>query len=187
MTLTIGLLGGAGAGKTTAAKYLEQKYGARRYTFAGPLKEFAQRVFNFTDEQVYGTQEQKETVDPRYNVSPRWLLQKLGTEGFRGTFGDDFWIREAFRRINDERPDVAVLEDVRFLNEASYTRTKGYLIRLENDTVVSTADQSHQSEAEWAQCPFDFRIQHDGKTLKLLHYQLDTVCTAVGLTPISML
>lgn len=187
MTLVIGLLGGAGAGKTTAAKYLEQRYGARRYTFAGPLKEFAGKVFGFTEEQLYGTQEQKEMIDPRYNVSPRWLLQKLGTEGFRGVFGEEFWIRELFRRVDDQRPQVAVIEDVRFQNEAHVTRSRGFIIRLENDNVVSSADQTHQSEAEWARCPFDFIIKHDGKTLEYLHNQLDVACRLWGLTPNSML
>src|SRR5690349_10218769 len=99
MTRIIGLLGGAGAGKSTIASYLVEKYGAKRYRLAGLLKEIARRTLDLTVEQVDGTQAQKEAVDERYGFSPRWFLQRLGTEGVRATLGQDFWTRALMAQI----------------------------------------------------------------------------------------
>lgn len=113
----IGLLGAAGSGKSTVSDYLVAKYDAKKYSFAYPLKEIARRVFDFTEGQLYGSQAEKEAVDPRYNFSPRWLLQKLGTEGIRAVLGEDTWWQSCLRRILDDRPSLVVIEDFRFSNE----------------------------------------------------------------------
>lgn len=188
MGIIIGLLGGAGAGKSLAAKYLEQKYGAKRYSLAGPLKEFIGKTFDLTEDQLHGSQLSKETVDPRYNVTPRWLLQRAGTQGFRGVFGEDFWIDYLLKKVKEDGPALAVCDDCRFINEAYGIHDKrGYLIRLENSRVVSSADTTHQSEAEWSKCPYDFIIKHDGVTAQYLYNQLDYACSKMGITPTSLL
>ena len=95
----LGLMGAAGSGKSTAAKYLVERYGAQRFSFADPLKDMVKAAFDLTEAQVRGTQAEKEAIDPRYNVSPRWLLQRIGTEGCRNTFGKNFWTERTLERI----------------------------------------------------------------------------------------
>lgn len=119
MTIVIGLAGGAGSGKSTAATFLVDRYGAKRFAFADPLKQIAMRTLKFTHEQCYGTQAEKEAIDPRYNFSPRQFLQWLGTEGIRTVLGEDFWWQFALDTIRREAPALAVIEDVRFPNEAN--------------------------------------------------------------------
>lgn len=121
MTKIVGMCGQAGCGKTTVATYLVEHYGARRYAFADPLKQLCIRTLDFADVQLNGTQAQKEAVDPRYGFSARWFIQRLGTEGVRSVFGPDFWWRYALSKIVVDAPDVAVIEDVRFVNEARGT------------------------------------------------------------------
>ncbi len=162
----IGLLGAAGSGKSAVSNYLVDKYGARKYAFADPLKAIAQRVFDFTHEQLWGTQEQKETVDPRYGFSPRWLLQRLGTQGIREVFGPDVWWSLCLERILEDRPALAVVEDFRFVNEV-----EGFLAindavkdsgepapvmiwRIESPVKISNADPTHASETQWSECRF---------------------------------
>src|SRR5678809_1072818 len=111
MTLVIGLAGPAGSGKSSVGAYLAEHYGAHRYAFANPLKELIRRAFDMTEAQLYGTQRDKETKDPRYNVSPRWLMTHIGTEGIRSVFGPDIWAETTLKQICEERPKFAVIED----------------------------------------------------------------------------
>jgi dephospho-CoA kinase len=122
MIFVLGLLAKAGHGKTNAANYLRDTYGAKIVSLAGPLKRCAQKVMRFSQEQLFGTQAQKEAIDPRYGMSARMFLQKLGTEGLREEFGEDVHIRALLAWM--ERQDtvsedhcVYVVDDVRFVNE----------------------------------------------------------------------
>ena len=175
----VGLLGGEGAGKTTAAKYLEEKYSAKRYTLAAPLKELVRLAFDLLPEQVYGTQEQKNAIDPRYNVSPRWLLRRIGTQGVREVFGADFWVEQTLSFIREDAPIVAVIDDVRFINESeSLKNFHGKVIKLVNENAPRVT--GHQSEEEWDKAPHDYYIKHDGKTLKYLENQLDVIMESIS-------
>lgn len=162
----IGLLGGKGSGKSTVCNYLVQKYGAVKYAFADPLKEIARRVFDFSEEQLYGSQETKETVDPRYGFSPRWLLQKLGTEGIREVLGQDIWWETCLARILNDGPELAVIEDFRFhsevdgflgINDMLYDGESGEtpvmiwrIERADDAPPMPNENDQHQSEQEWA-------------------------------------
>lgn len=158
MTTIIGLCGPAGAGKTTVAKFLCERYGAVRYSLAGPLKEIAQRTLGFSDEQMYGTQAQKEAPDPRYGFSPRWFLQRLGTEGIRAVLGADVWIDCLMGRITRERPKIAVVDDVRFANEAAALRAEWCDVwRLTPPPPFATSS-THASETEWTKAQVDYEI-----------------------------
>lgn len=172
----IGLLGGAGAGKSTVAAYLRDSYGAKVYTLAKPLKQLVGLAFELTDDQLYGSQESKEAVDPRYNVSPRWLLQRLGTQGIRTVFGEDVWVNLCLKNIRNDAPRLAVIDDVRFENESAHIRmAQGVVWRLNSTRKYSNADQTHQSEAEWLKAPYDDRITHDGENLALLLAKVDAL------------
>jgi hypothetical protein len=122
MIHVLGLLAKAGHGKTTAAKYLQETYGAKIVSLATPLKRCAQKVMAFSDEQLYGTQAQKEALDPRYGMSARTFLQRLGTEGLREEFGPNVHIQalvgllERLDSVSEDH-DVFVVDDVRFPNE----------------------------------------------------------------------
>lgn len=172
MTTIIGLLGPAGAGKSSVAGYLVEHYGAKRYSLATPLKEIAKRTLDFTDEQLYGTQEQKEAIDPRYGFSCRKFLQRLGTEGCRAVLGPDVWTQACLRQIREDKPDVAVIEDLRFVNEAAAIQEEdrnrtgyaiGYVWRLRppedgESLARAVAAGNHASESEWLEAPADLEI-----------------------------
>lgn len=159
MTDIVGIMGPAGSGKSTAAKHLVDFYGAKRYAFADPLKRLAIEVFEFTEAQVFGSQADKETVDPRYGLSPRVFLQRLGVAA-RKIFGEDFWVRQCLERIMRESPKLAVIDDVRFVNEATAVMgAGGRVLRMEPmRTGASTADANHVSETQWTSAPYDVRI-----------------------------
>lgn len=176
MTQIIGLLGPAGSGKSTAAQYLERKLGAKRYALADPLKKIVRRAFDLSFPQLYGSQKEKETIDPRYNLSPRQLMQMIG-EAQRSVFGEDVWVDHILDRIMDEdQPNFAVVEDVRYVNEASRLRENGAIIlKLNRPDRPTSTDASHSSENQWDLAPFDCIVNNDKDTLKL-YTQLDEVC-----------
>ena len=84
----IAVSGKAGAGKSTVAKHLTERYGYIEYEMATPLKRMLQAYFGFTDEQVFGNQATKTTSDPRwFDVTPRTVMQFVGTDLFRKQLG----------------------------------------------------------------------------------------------------
>lgn len=190
---TIALVGPAGSGKSTAAAYLVERYGARRYSFAAPLKEIARRALNLTSAQVYGSQADKETVDPRYGFTPRWFLQRLGTEGVRSVLGDDFWCHATLDLIAREGHSLAVIEDARFTNECalvrqlsvhvSYGARRGLVLRLHlpPGERLSIDDGSHASEREWRDVRADAEVAPAVRGLAPLYATIDGALSGLGL------
>lgn len=167
LTAVVALIGPAGAGKSTVANYLVKKYGAQRYSFAEPLKEVAKRTLGFTEQQMYGTQEEKEAKDPRYGFSPRWFLQRLGTDGCRAVFGQDFWTKMCLDIIYRQNPALAVIEDCRFIDEAEMVlyspRVNGFVWRLRPPADEEALERAlsagvHASELEWASAPASLEL-----------------------------
>jgi hypothetical protein len=119
----IGFSGPAGSGKTTAAMFTD----GRILSFAEPLKACIQDLFKFTDEQLF-TLGGKEAVDLRYGVSPRVVMQKFGTEFIRETV-PDLWLILMHRKLETLPTNVlAVIDDVRFEDEAELIRSCGGVI-----------------------------------------------------------
>lgn len=154
--IIVGILGRAGDGKSLVADHLVAHYGAKKVAFADPLKDLVRAAFDLREEQVRGTQAEKEAVDPRYSLSGRQLMQRVG-EAARNVFGDAFWLREMSRRLsimNDD--DVVVIEDVRQVNESRWCRSGAISVwRVRNAQRASVADGSHRSEREVDSCDYD--------------------------------
>lgn len=147
--MIIGFHAPIGHGKTTAANYLVSHYGAYKFSFATPLKIMAQMIYGLSNQQVYGSQEDKARVDPRHGQSPRWLLQFLGTDVCRTVLGPDVWVNAALR---DKDPhQLYVCDDVRFANEAAAIRAHGgIVIGLRLDAPAPVSD--HPSETDNVPC-----------------------------------
>lgn len=185
----IALCGPAGSGKSTVADHLVEKYGASRYGFATPLKEMLKRALDFTDEQVYGTQAQKEAVDPRYNYSARWFMQRIGTEGCRNTFGEDFWTKMCIDTIVRQNQPLVVIEDMRFLNEGNAVlhdeRIDGHVLKLfpvgDAETVERLAGAgNHKSEFEWRDISPCLEIRPNKRGIPELLELVDAALSLIG-------
>jgi hypothetical protein len=161
MTRVLAMLGRAGSGKSTALEYLGEVYGAKTARFSGPLKELAKEVWEFSDEQVYGSAVIKEQHDDRVGMSPRQALQRLG-DGARRHIRPTVWIEALAEQIVRESSgnDLFVVEDCRYVNEATMiatsTRFHGKVIKLECPKREATADELHPSEVQVDQVPSEF-------------------------------
>ena len=80
--MLIAFLGKKSSGKDTVANFLIKNDDYIKYVFADPLKKGIQAFFNLSDDQLYD-EKLKEIIDPRWGVSPRKLLQTIGTDIFQ--------------------------------------------------------------------------------------------------------
>lgn len=113
--IVVGLGHRARAGKDSVASVLCGSYRFTRLSFAESLKAAACEIFGWDRRHVDG--ELKEVVDGYWGFSPRWALQRLGTEAVRNVIGTETWVKSAMLRIARRGPRV-VITDVRFPNEA---------------------------------------------------------------------
>lgn len=151
--ILIGLAGCKRCGKDTVADWLVRDHGFVKYAIAGPLKETCKLLFELTDDQLHG--DAKDVVDERYGVTPRYLMQRLGTEFVRDTVGQSFWI-DRFRRWYESTDATRiVVSDVRFPNEvATIESLGGYVFGLYRP---STDDES-ETETHASEKPENLRV-----------------------------
>lgn len=155
----IGLMGIKKSGKDTCADYLVNNFGYQKKSFADPLKAACAELFLFNDQQLYGTQEQKETPDPRwFGCSPRVVMQFVGTELLRNNLdkimpglGNNIFTHRFKLWYQEEcykNPNLCiVIADVRFQNEVDFIQSLGgRIIKIERPSVKT--NDMHQSEME---------------------------------------
>jgi len=152
--MLFGLLGLKRSGKSTVANYLVNNHGFVEKSFADPLKKACKELFLLEDEQLYGTQEDKETPDNRwFGCTPRQMMQFVGTDLLRKqlnvimpgihqnlfTYHFQLWIKH--------NPNLnVVISDVRFQNEVDFIHSLGgKIIKLQRDENINY-DDLHESE-----------------------------------------
>jgi len=165
----IGITGKIGSGKSTLASHLVENHGYEEYSMATPLKKIGE-IFGFSQEQLYGTQEQKLQIHSDWKISAREFLQKVGTELFREKFRQTVWV-DLFRIKIRENPNKKyVISDVRFQNEADVVKELGgIIIRTNRDNNVSSdsgTEHKHKSETEMNSIVPDYVM--DNNKLSLL-------------------
>ena len=195
----IGISGRKRHGKDMIATYLA-KHGVQRVAFADELKRFAMDIWDLSFEQVYGADDLRESVDPRWGVSPRFIMQQFGTEVGRSVHKDT-WVRKTLRLIEDahqghpvilpdfverrfreyvlsaEEAAVWSIPDARFPDEAEAIRAAGgVVIKVVRPSIVS--NDTHTSETRVDQVRADYLIVNDG-TLDDLRAKVAVVASKV--------
>lgn len=200
--MIIGLIGFKQVGKSTAAKYLEEKYGFVRHNmkdalvaeikqnFPDLLKEIAKKETDIT-----GGMFLDEAIEALFYVKPplmRALLQNYGTEVRRGD-NDSYWTDQWLKKMNAtplslprmmggkellgyQVSDLVsiVTDDIRFKNEAEAVKMcKGILIRLTRPDV--TTGGSHPSETEQLEIEADYTIECVPGDHEHLYRELDRI------------
>lgn len=127
----VGLSGFAQSGKTTAALYLEKKYGIRRKHIAEPLRAMLAvllKANGMSSEMItrYLEGDLKEQLIPELGVTSRYAQITLGTEWGRELIGEDLWANTWERGIEDG--DSVMNDSVRFPNEADAIHRRGGVV-----------------------------------------------------------
>ena len=178
----IGITGRKFNGKDTMGDYYVKHHGYVRIAFADSLKKGCGEIFGFTDEQLYGNQ--KETIDKFWKVSPRTVLQYVGTDLFRNQLCNimpnvesNIWVKVVQKKIMsawETNPNIKfVVTDVRFMNECNMIHDMGgTVVRVCRDSVNPILD-THLSEMEIDKLPADYQIKNNGSIKDLYNSAKD--------------
>lgn len=170
--MLIGLCGFMGSGKSTVASHLCTEFNFVERSFASALKNVVSSIFSMDREMLEGKKGRELRESPDlwwseklgYSVSPRSLLQIIGTDVFRA-WNPDIWVLALERSLGEE---PTVIADVRWKNEAEMIRRRGgIIIRVKRgDDPLNI----HHSESEIPEIECDYQIENNG-TLKELGEQ----------------
>jgi hypothetical protein len=180
----IGICGLIGSGKGTVGDILVNEYGYTKISFADRLKDSAATMFDWPRHMLEGDTPEsrawREQTDEFWStelgreITPRLVLQLLGTDCMRKGFDDNIWLLIIKRTIL-ENPDIDyVIPDVRFFNEADVIRDLGgevwqvqrgeqpeWADKAVSDNVYATSwmldyPEIHESEWRWMNLHHEF-------------------------------
>jgi dephospho-CoA kinase len=187
----IGICGQAGSGKDTISDLFES-HGFTKIAFADPIKRSIMDWYGFSEEQVFGPSEFRNKLDKKVNLTPRFVLQTIGTEIAR-QIDELTWVNYAMRVVDIllnnrcvhycQRRGVChsiytsprigvIISDVRFINEINNIKKHGgKVIKIVRDgSGLSGSSGKHQSENEMLNIPndcFDLVIDNNGTLMDL--------------------
>jgi dephospho-CoA kinase len=177
--MIIGLSGYAQSGKDTVAELLCLNYGYTRMSFAQPMRDAIYTlnpiVFNLNSRVADLVDEYGWDV-AKANPEVRRLLQVFGTDVGRKQFGDNFWVQQAFDKLESTK---IVFSDVRFPNEANEIIQYGgqvWRVNRHNHAPVNT----HKSEHAMDNFMFKHVLYNDG-TLDDLSDEVFMLAKELGL------
>lgn len=201
--LTIVLSGRKQSGKNSACDYIANKFAEmmrqydqmhkqgqtqpyfKIYSFADTLKSVCKTVFGASHEQVYGTDEQKNSLIPHClwdNLPEQWrwegeilnsgpmsarkLMQVFGTEMVRGIY-HDAWAASTYNLISQEGYALALLADGRFPNEMRLGKKSGLNVKTIR-LLRAIAEDTHASETALDNFPVEeFDLVVDNREMNL--------------------
>mgnify|MGYP003343403177 FL=1 len=171
--MIIGVVGYIGSGKGTVGDILVRDHQYTKFAFADALKDATSQIFMWPRGLLEGDSNAsrtfREKVDPwwsmklGYEVTPRLILQKMGTEACRHGIADNIWIAALEKRIQGY--DDVVISDCRFPNEIDFIRSAGgVIIRVKRgeDPSHEEISKMHISETAWNSYDPDFVIHNEG-------------------------
>jgi len=168
MSRLIAFTGPMGCGKTVAAEYLVENGPGEGVvqSFADPLKKCVGDLFSFSHRQLY-TLEGKNTIDDRYGVSPRLVLQRFGTEFVRTTVPTLWEILMEQKVRSTEAHYKIYVDDCRFEAESALIRRLGgTVVHITGRCLVAS---DHKSEAGVEVLDGDIVIDNSGTEEEFLN------------------
>jgi hypothetical protein len=132
--MILGVTGLIGSGKDTVADYLCTFHGFKRVSFAASLKDAVSAVFGWDRELLEGStktsREWREQKDVWWSdrlgmdITPRWVLQYMGTDVLRNHFHKDIWVASVENKLRQSKDNI-VITDCRFSNEVIALKNVG--------------------------------------------------------------
>ena len=206
----LAISGFIGSGKDSVANYLIKEYGYNRESLASSLKDATAVIFGWPRNMLEGdtehSREWRETVDEWWSselampdLTPRRVLQNLGTDVIRNNFHNDIWLLSLKKRLTDNHNNV-VITDCRFPNEIKLIKSMGgkiiwvrrgelpvwydlaYSYNIDNDNekfnILTNYYKVHPSEYKWIGNNFDYVLENNS-TLSDLFNKIDEIAKTI--------
>ena len=146
------------------SQLLENFNPCKIYAFADVLKEFAVDVLGLEHNQVYGTNEEKnspthllwENMPTGNNKGPmtgREVLQYFGSDICRKMY-ENIWFDACIRRIRKDNPELALISDVRFPNEIKGVQDEGGIVFGLPRDIVNGKDTHSSEQVDLSLCDY---------------------------------
>jgi hypothetical protein len=164
--MIIGVVGFIGSGKGTVADILVQKHNFTKLSFADTVKDATAAIFGWPRHLLEGETAEsrawREEKDEWWSektgkhITPRNMLQLMGTEVGRDMIDPNIWVYSLERRL-ELYPNV-VIADVRFPNEIKFIQSKGgFVIRVKRGPDPEWYDTAYRANKE---CNTDLMIDY---------------------------
>jgi len=160
------------SGKDTIAKYLNKKYNYKHLKITYKLKECLKLLFDLRDHEL--ETDKKEKINKKWNVTPRKLMQFIGTEIFQYKIQEilpgidkKFWIKtfltdSLVNNLRNKKDFHIVISDIRFIHEYEELKKLNIpisIIKVTNDNImIDSNEELHISEREFIKIPYDKEI-----------------------------
>ena len=125
--MIIGLCGEQGAGKDTVGNILSNNHNYIKLSFSSILKDVLSVLFDWDRDLLEGVSKEsrkwREESDVwwsnrlGFNITPRKMMQKIGTNVFRNNFNINIWIYCVENKLRKYSDKNIVICDCRFKNE----------------------------------------------------------------------
>ncbi len=171
--MLIALLGFRGSGKSTIANYLIDNYNFTSLAFAEKLKQVVSTAFDIDLDLLEGNSEEsrvyRETTNEFWGMTPRQMLETVGTKLFRKGISEDFWVKIVEKRIQEllKSEKNVVISDLRFVNE--WEMLKKYNAKV----IFVDNGNSVDAEYEIKSIQYDFKIENQGISKEQLFKEVE--------------
>jgi GTPase SAR1 family protein len=171
--MLIALLGVRGSGKSTIANYLVDNYKFTSLSFAEKLKQVVSIAFDINLELLEGNSSEsrvyRETQNEFWGMTPRQMLETVGTKLFRKGISEDFWVKIVEKRIIHllSAGENVVISDLRFVNE--WEMLKKYNVKV----VFVDNGKQIDNEYEIGSIQYDIKIENQGITKEELYKEIE--------------
>jgi hypothetical protein len=197
----IAVVGFIGEGKDTVSNYIASKYGFQKESFAKPLKDIVSIIFGWDRALLEGntpiSRHWREQIDVYwssvigYDVTPRYILQHVGTDMFRNMISPNIWSEVLQKKIINNPQTNYIISDVRFQEEinmlkkydVTFVRVSKHIppwyelgLKAANgntDAIIQLSNMKiHESEWNWLNLNIDYTIDNT-KSISELHKEID--------------
>jgi len=170
------IIGKAGSGKTTAGKYISEKYGFKTFALADNIKKFTVKMLNLCNISA--------TLDDMYDVNKKHLyrhyMQYVSTDLCKNFFGKNCWCEMLKKNIEDSGCNKYIIDDIRFVSDYDFWFNPEEDISIKIITHRNAPNQCdkkdsvHPSELETDKINCQYTIINDG-SIDDLYKQIDEI------------